>query len=165
MRLYGILAVADGQAQQVIDAVPGLGLDTSPQRAHPHLFYQRNGDTYDLIVVPLAQGVTLAQASNAPGGLWDLFVLVADSRDIPDAHHRWLARTWRYLIRRQQADPGWLLGPWSAAYVAETWPALAAQCLAGGVPLLAGDAQEDAAGWDYRPSQADTDADTDWSPT
>jgi hypothetical protein len=183
--LYAFCATAANQGKTIIDSLPstsyhnGGKADPHPERGQ-RLVYRRGASAYDILLLDVAKDADLAIESAAPSGLWDLWIMVADSQAVPRANHRWLARAWRYLLRESVQHPGYFRGPYSIAHVDATWPQLSALWLKGYVdeegvrqpgdtwsfPHLVGDSYEDIVGWgDYRPTEAEIEEDTEWDPS
>lgn len=174
-----VLAVADGKAQQVIDAIPGLELlPVEPPFCQRRLTYDRNGMVINLLVQPLRQNVTLPWTSAGTSGDWDIFQLTADPGSVDvggemvrdDADGQWVRRAYRKLRRLSDANPTFLRGPWTFAKLRANWPDKAAQLLDGDednpsqVVVLAGSTKTAADAWEYDPTQQEIDEDTDWTP-
>jgi hypothetical protein len=170
-----VLAVAEGRAQQVIDAIPGLELlPVEPPYCQRRLTYQRGEMLIVLLVNTLPQGITLPWSSSAPSGDWDLYQLTADPGSVDiggamtadDADGQWVRRAYRKLRRLSDANPGNLRGPWTLKQLRDDYPVKAAEILDDEertVCMLASSTREQAEAWEYSPTQQEIDEDTDWS--
>lgn len=172
-----VLAIADGKAQQVINAIPGLALLPIE---HPYcqrrLTYQRNGKLIVLLVNPLRLNVSLPWQSAGNSGDWDIVQLTGDPGSVgddateDDSGGQWVRRAYRKLRRLSDANPTYLRGPWTMQQLRDQYPAKAAELLDGDeespspVCLLAGSTREAAEVWEYSPTQQEIDNDTDWTP-
>lgn len=173
-RVYALVATAEGMGQAILSALPqvtylrGEEGEPHPERGR-RLVYTRGGEDYELLLLQGQdwRGVDLPPASAASSWLWDMWLLVADSRDNPTGHWRWVAAAQRWL--RAQGGAGYVLGPYSLAHALEQWPTEAEALLKDGgewsFPHLAWDDHAAIVAVDYRPTQTEITEDTDPDPS
>lgn len=167
MRVYALVAIAEGRGQAVLSALPSVTYHSGDDPADEdrargrRLVYSRGGEDYVVLLQRLnTEGVDLGVASAAPSGDWDVWCLVADSRDIDEGRWRWVAAALRWL--RGHGDPDYLRGPWAIPHAVELRPELAP--LIDRIATLAGDDRARVLAVDYRPTQQEIDEDTDPDP-
>jgi len=163
-RLYALLGTAHGLGQAIVNAIPGMTYHAGGIRGQ-RVEFRRNGKRLVCLLLDVAKDYDLGPVSASPAGDWDVWLLVADSRNDSEAD-KWLPRVYRHLRRRGDANPGYLFGPVSLKEAKGRWPAKVADLLEDGAgnwayPSLAGDSLDACAEEDYRPSQSDIDNDVD----
>ena len=171
-RLYALMATADGMGGAILRNLPrvvyrnGGDQDPDPERGR-RFIYTRGEEDYELLLLPVAQAVPMPVLSAATSGAWDIWLLVADSRDVQFGTWRWAAAAQRWL--RRHGSAGYTLGPYSIAHALERWPVHIEPLLKNddakwSFPLLQGDSHDMVTAIDYRPSQDEIDTDADPDP-
>jgi hypothetical protein len=155
MRIYFVLAVADGKASAVLGKIKQMSVDSSRR-------LQYGNDKF--LVKQVAKSADIGPVSSGDDGRWDVYLLTSISDD-----WRHGARFFRMLGRESLGNPGWLLGPFSVARFREMKPAIAKALFDDKSQparhVVFGDSWEsDVEGVDYRPSSADCIADVEIKP-
>lgn len=116
-----LVALQNGQAQQVLRSIPNLSLVQAGELGHegkvcvyPHLHYTRaDGSVMDIMLIRLADNI-------GPGNAYDLWMLYPDSLD-----WRCGCTAHRKLVRAKLASVPGIAGVWSLRQFRAAFPAVA----------------------------------------